>query len=177
MLVIETTIGNYRWHEDWVKIPDSPTGKANGRTHGIELSKNGNIIVFHQASPSVLIYDQSGCLLHSWGEFLGAHGLSIVEENGDEFLWLTDQESSRVVKTTLSGEIVQKLPRPRNPVYANNRKPYIPTWAAQNPETGDIWVADGFENLIPQILFDSFGGKPFQGQLFLSFFGLYWPTF
>jgi len=147
---LETNAGNYRWHENWALIPDE--SKANGRTHGVAVSKDGSVIVFHQASPGVLIYSPEGKLLSSWGDYPGAHGLTLVEEEGVEFLWLTDQETLKVEKTTLAGEVVQSIPQPPHPAYAAGAR-YVPTWVAVNEVrhggNGDIWVADGYgSNLV-----------------------------
>ena len=143
---IETDTAEYRWIEDWGNIPDTPQGASNGRTHGVVASKSGNILVFHQASPAVLTYAPDGTLLGAWGDYPGAHGMTLVEENGTEYLWLTDQDSHEVVKTTLSGDVVQSLKPPAHPAY--EKGDYIPTWAAVNSESlggnGDIWVTDGY---------------------------------
>jgi hypothetical protein len=143
-MIIDSKLGKYRWVEDWAKIPATPSGKENGRTHGVVASKSGKVFVFHQATPSVLVYDRDGRLLSSWGVFPGAHGMTIIEEGGSEYLWLTDQTSSRVVKTTLDGREVMSLPHPDHQIYKDGKKRYVPTWAAQNPQTGEIWVGDGY---------------------------------
>jgi len=143
---------NFEWIEDWARIPHSEIGETNGRTHGVEVTKDGRIIVFHQADPAVLIFDGSGNLLDRWGPFPGAHGLALVEENGSEFLWLADQQTKQMVKTTLTGQVIQELPEPEIDVYRNGGK-FVPTWLAINEErfggNGDIWLADGYgSNLI-----------------------------
>jgi hypothetical protein len=143
---IENALGAYRWIENWIKIPDSPLGKTNGRTHGIVVTRAGNIILFHQAVPAILTYSPEGKLLDAWGDFPGAHGLTLVEEDGVEYLWLADEATKQVAKATLDGKIVQTLPQPPHPAYAET--PYIPTWVAVNERrfggNGDLWVADGY---------------------------------
>lgn len=141
--MIKTAIGNYEWIEKWATIPDTEKGRTNGRTHGIVVTKDGHVVIGHQAVPAVLIYDQHGKLVKSFGDYPGAHGLTLVEENGTEYLWLTDEHSSRVVKLTLDGNEVMSLAQPPHPAYQNGKR-YIPTWAAQNPDNGDIWVGDGY---------------------------------
>ncbi len=137
--------GTFEWIENWAIIPDNETSRDNGRTHGVVVAANGNVLVFHQAVPAVLVYDGSGNLLDSWGEFPGAHGMTLLEENGREVLWLTDEKTKRVVKTTLGGEELLSLEQPPHAVYENGEKPYIPTWATQDVAgSGDIWVADGY---------------------------------
>lgn len=145
-MIIDTPLGSYRWIENWVTIPESEMGKINGRTHGVVVSKTGVVILFHQANPAVIIYSPSGELMDSWGDYPGAHGLTLVEENGVEYLWLTDEELAVAVKTTLTGEIKQTLPLPSHGLYETDR--YVPTWVAVNEErfggNGDIWLADGY---------------------------------
>jgi hypothetical protein len=143
---IEAGANSWEWIEDWAIIPDTPSGRENGRTHGVAGASSGDIVVFAQAEPSVLIYDKSGRLKSSWGAYLGAHGLTLVHEDGRDYLWLTDQFTAEVVKATLDGEIVQRIERPDLPIYAEGG--YSPTWVAVNEErfggNGDIWVADGY---------------------------------
>ncbi len=141
-MLIETPLGIYKWVENWARIPKTSSGQENGRTHGVAVSKSGDVVVFHQAVPAVVIYDSEGKFKTSWGEFPGAHGLTLIEENGTEFLWLTDQTSKRVVKTTLDGKEVMSIERPDHSRYQEGK--YVPTWAAQNPVNGDVWVGDGY---------------------------------
>ena len=143
---IETPFGNYRWIENWITIPDSPLGRTNGRTHGVAVLKSGEIVVFHQADPAVLFYSPAGELLRSWGCFPGAHGLTLVEENGAEYLWLTDEVTKDVVKMSLDGVVVSRLAQPLHSAYEKGS--FIPTWVAVAEDrfggSGDIWVADGY---------------------------------
>lgn len=141
--LLNTPAGAYRWHENWITIPGS-TNHKNGRTHGIAVARSGYVYVFHQAVPAMLVYAADGRLLTSWGNYPGAHGLTLVEEQGEECLWLTDQERAVVEKTTTDGKVLSRL---APPPYAA-REPYVPTWAAVNEVrhggNGDVWVADGY---------------------------------
>lgn len=138
----------YEWVEDWVKIPDTETGRVNGRTHGVAVTDSADrVMIFHQASPAVLQFCPGGGLLRSWGDrFAGAHGMTCVKEGQTEYLWLTDEHSGEVVKTTLAGQTVLSIIRPNLPLYQNGK--YAPTSVAVNQErfggNGDIWVADGY---------------------------------
>jgi len=108
----------YTWIEAWASTPDIPPTRENGRTHGVAESKEGHIYVFHQSTPAVLVYDREGVLVRSFSDdFPRAHGLTLVEEDGVEYLWLTDQGSGRVAKLTLTGETVQTIKKPVLPLY------------------------------------------------------------
>lgn len=146
MLVGENNF-KYEWIEDWVKIPDSESSRRSGKTHGVVVSKDHGIIIFNQADPAVLIYSPGGELINFWGDrFLGAHGMTLVEEKGIEYLWLTDEFSGEVVKTNLDGKTVLNVKKPNLEIYDKTK--YSPTWVAVNEErfggNGDIWVTDGY---------------------------------
>jgi hypothetical protein len=137
----------YEWVEDWGHIPDTESGRENGRTHGVVVTGDGRVMVFNQANPAVLSFDKDGQLVGSWGDrFAGAHGMTLVKEGDTEYLWLTDQSSREVVKTTLDGKTVLNVERPDLPVY--QKANYSPTWVAVNEErhggNGDVWVTDGY---------------------------------
>ncbi len=137
----------FTWTEEWARIPDTPSGRANGRTHGVTVANDGSVIVFHQAVNGLLTFDPAGRLISAVGgdRWTGAHGLTRIVENGRELLWLVDQNSAEVSKTTLGGDVLLTLPKPGHPAYTGaSPKRYIPTWAAQHPVTGEIWVADGY---------------------------------
>lgn len=139
---------SYQWVDNWVRLPRTATGLVNGRTHGVVVRQNGNVLIFNQARPGVLEVDPDGRLISAWGDrFMGAHGMTIVREGNDEFLWLTDEASKEVVKTTLDGETKLTLTPPDLPVYRGGKR-FTPTWVAVNEErfggNGDVWVADGY---------------------------------
>jgi len=142
--LLETANGTYRWHENWITVPELDARPVNGRTHGAAVGKNGHIYIFHQAVPGMLVYDSAGTRLASWGNYPGAHGLTLVEEQGTEFLWLTDQDRLAVEKVTTDGKVVQSIAAPP---YAASES-YVPTWVAVNEVrhggNGDVWVADGY---------------------------------
>lgn len=138
---------SFEWIENWAKIPASESGRKNGRTHAVAVNRSGQIIVFHQADPAVLIYDEAANLVASWGDrFAGAHGMALVQEGDQEYLWLTDHLSGEVAKMTVDGQTVMTVNKPELPVYENGK--YAPTWVTVNQErfggNGDVWVADGY---------------------------------
>lgn len=133
----------YTWHEDWAKIPDTPSGRNNGRTHGVGVLSDGRVVVFAQAVPGVLFFNENGKLVESWGDrFVGAHGLTVLTRGGKESLLLVDQSSCEVAEVSLSGELILRLDHP--PAADRPDGKYTPTWADVNPVTGEFWVADGY---------------------------------
>lgn len=137
----------YEWLDNWIRIPQTPSARDNGRTHAVVEAADGSIFVYHQAQDGLLRYDPDGGLMWARGgdRWVGAHGMTIVREGNEEFLWLADQASTEVCKVTLEGETVLKVERPDHERYRGEAaRPYIPTWAAQNPLNGDVWVGDGY---------------------------------
>lgn len=138
---------SFEWIENWALIPDTPESRADGRSHGVVVTREDMVIVFHVGKPAILVFNQQGCLVDAWGDrFPGAHGLTLVEEAGSEFLWLTDYKTGEVVKTTIRGETVLSLPYPNLKGYDDPK--YAPTWVTVFEErfggNGDVWVADGY---------------------------------
>ncbi len=78
----------------------------------------------------------------------GAHGLPLVKEGGQEFLFVCDIRRGVVVKTTLDGEEVFTIGYPRGSAfygldrYGRPLVKYRPTSVAVAPN-GDIYVGDG----------------------------------
>jgi hypothetical protein len=134
----------YRWQGDWARVPEDI---QLGYTHGVCVDAQGLVYVFNQSQHGVVIFEPDGRFAGTWDEFpserfVGAHGLTLVDNGGDQHLWLTDQDSGEVVKTTLTGQTVLKLAMPDHPAYAEGGK-YSPTWAAETAD-GTVYVADGY---------------------------------
>lgn len=153
------TLGNdqrrFTWNSDWAQ---PPSDIKLGYTHGVIVDREGVVYVFNQSTTPVLKFDPHGQYLGSWAEFpsdrfLGAHGMTYHVEDDQEYLWLTDEKSTEVVKTTLDGEAVLSIAK--SPEHPEGVK-YSPTWAVQSPLDGTILVADGYgSNLIN--LYDASG--------------------
>jgi hypothetical protein len=99
---------------------------------------------------SMVVFDAQGKFVKSWGKDFkgGAHGLHILKEGKQEFLYLCDTKRGVVVKTTLAGEEVFSIGYPKE---SEQYKPgadgtpvkYSPTNLAVSPN-GDLYVGDGY---------------------------------
>ena len=140
---------NYSWHEKWVEAPGPESVKDGWAHHGIVVSpKTGNVITFHQSEPKILVFSQDGELVSSWEAGVqNAHGMTLVQEGKDEFLWLADNLSAQVVKVSVGGGHVMSIARPDIETYKSGEK-YSPTDVAVYEEKdggdGAIIVADGY---------------------------------
>jgi len=124
----------------WASIPASHDGGLGSRTHGVAVLQDGRIAVLAQAKPAVHIFSADGRLVDYWGDGLGgAHGLTSVLQDGEESLWITDQESGAVGRYDLGGKLLQTIAPP-----PQSDGPYAPTQVGVAPHSGDIFVADGY---------------------------------
>lgn len=102
------------------------------------------IMITNEAKNNVLIFDKEGKVLDAWTlELRGGHGLSLDARDGKETLLLCDPGGGRVVKTTLTGEILLELPHAKDCGAYDAVTKYAPTEAVAAPN-GDIYVADGY---------------------------------
>jgi len=137
------------WHEQWLDLPVPERGVRNLRTHGIDVLRDGRIVLFHQAVPGVLVYAPDGRLLSRFGTYPGAHGLTLVDRGGEELLWLTDEALGLVELVDLQGRVQQRLEKPAHPAYQEFT--FAPTWVAEENVGGApvrLWVADGYGSML-----------------------------
>lgn len=113
--------------------------------HEMVKDKAGRIYMLtNETKNNILIYNTNGKLANHWGShYPGAHGLSITEENGSEYLFITDIEKHEVYKTTLDGKEVMRIGVPREiPEYTLINQ-FNPTETAIDGE-GNIYITDGY---------------------------------
>ena len=142
-----TEANTYEWIDHWARLPKGAVELGESAHSGMVVNAAGNIMTFHEADHAVITFDPEGTLQDSFATNLeNAHDVVVVNEGGSEYLWLVDNKSASVIKTTLEGEVVMRLEPPRIPAYEEGK--YSPTSVAVNEErrggNGDIWVADGY---------------------------------
>lgn len=137
--------GDFRYEvvKGWGELDPAKYPVAN--CHEMVEDAKGRLILFQtDTKNNVLIYDKGGKLLEAWGtEYPGAHGMDIVNENGEEFLFLTDTRQGKVFKTTMKGEVVMELGRPEVPQYADPKAKFAPTNVMPSID-GSFYVGDGY---------------------------------
>lgn len=133
----------YKLNKAWSKA-DASQFPVND-CHEMVQDKLGRIILLtNETKNNVMIYDRSGKLLRTWGhEYPGAHGLTLHNENGDDFLYICDNNRHQVIKTTIDGRVLLTLDYPKETGAYSKADEYIPTETAIAPN-GDIYVADGY---------------------------------
>ncbi|WP_394750233.1 NHL repeat-containing protein [Spongiimicrobium salis] len=144
----------------------------------VQDSKGRILLLTNHIKNNVIIYDRSGKLLEVWGtEYPGAHGLTLTVENGEDFLYISDNTRHEVIKTTIDGKVVQVFPYPASSGKYSSNEQYIPTETAI-AQNGDVYVADGYGaqyilhyNAAGKLV-NIFGGKGREDHQFLNAHGI-----
>ncbi|WP_194775392.1 twin-arginine translocation signal domain-containing protein [Pararhodonellum marinum] len=142
----DTVIGHgdftYKVLPEWGRLDSSRTPVLN--CHEMVMDQKGRMILLtDEVRNNIIIYDQGGKLLETWTlDLPAAHGLSLVNEGGEEMLWIVDN-GGRVVKTDLKGRIISEIPNPLTQGIYQEGMRYTPTETAVAPN-GDLYIADGY---------------------------------
>ena len=153
----------YEWIEPWASLPDPAESSRSWPHSAVVASRRNELWTFHPAKSSLVAFNSEGACLRTLPVAMEeAHGITLVEEDGEEFLWLADASvrrraedeyaarkdanSSAVLKVDLAGNALMTLASPPHPAYAEG--PYRPTWVGVSERryggNGDVWVADGY---------------------------------
>lgn len=138
--------------------------------HDLAMDSQGRIfLVTDHPKNNVLIYSRTGELLDAWGSmFPGAHSIRIVNENGEEVIYLVDSgwitnrkwdgvstdawdsptnkviaQSGFIAKLTLDGRLIFTIGHPQTIGVYTPDQPFRPTDIAVAPN-GDLYVTDGY---------------------------------
>ena len=147
MSLTEQTIG----HNQHRYIVDEGWGSLDPDKHPVKDchemvidSQNRIYMLTNETKNNILVYDLDGKLLNSWGNsYPGAHGLSIFNHNGTEYLLIADHNRHQVIKTTLDGHEEMVLNYPAETGCYSSADQYLPTETAV-AANGDIYVTDGY---------------------------------
>lgn len=133
----------YRLDTAWSKA--DPQQFPVNDCHEMVQDKKGRILLLtNETHNNILVYNTRGKLLNSWGhDFPGAHGLTLHNENGTEFLYITDTVKHQVYKTTMDGQLLLTIDAPFGAGIYKKAEEFVPTETAID-ENGDIFIADGY---------------------------------
>ena len=144
----------------------------------VQDSKGRIILLTDHIKNNVIVYDKNGNLIEVWGtEFPGAHGLTLNVENGEDFLYIADNNRHEVIKTTIDGKVVQIFKFPETAGKYKNKEEYIPTETAV-AANGDVYITDGYgaQYILHYNekghLLNVFGGKGKEDHLFGNAHGI-----
>lgn len=144
----------------------------------VQDSKGRIILLTNNISNNIIVYNKDGTLIETWGkEYPGAHGLTLKDEGGEDFLYITDTEKHEVIKTRMNGQVILRIPYPKDlPAYTSPSN-FVPTETAI-ADNGDIYIADGYGSQYILVygqdgqLKNHFGGKGDGADQFYNAHGI-----
>ena len=118
----------YKVQKDWVK----GNSLLVDHCHEMVMDKNGRLIMTTtHVKNNIIIFDKSGNVLDTWtGNWPEAHGLSLKDEGGEEFLYITDPSKNMWIKTDLKGNIIKEMSYPKEIGIYDNASEFKPTETA-----------------------------------------------
>ncbi len=138
----------YEWQADWAKLP----AMSGWSHHGLVVNRDGNIVTGHATEAKILILSPEGELLREFPvPVTETHGLCLMEENGEEFLWIADVGNkyetksfgpARVVKVDMQGKELAQLTA--KDFGYGTKEGFCPTTMTVDPGNGKLWVTDGY---------------------------------
>ncbi len=133
----------YSVDKEWGKL-DASSYPVNDCHEMVMDRKHRFILLTNEPKNNILIYDKLGKLLETWTlNLAGAHGLTLHEENGEEFLYITDVILGEIYKTTITGRVLLTIKHPKFINQYQDCDKFRPTETCIGPN-GDIYVADGY---------------------------------
>jgi hypothetical protein len=142
--------GSHRYEciHDWLQVPDHI---KLGDTHGVAQDSHGRIYIAHtvhsssQSHDAICVFASNGNFAGSWGAQFrgGAHGLDLRKEGSTEYLYHCDVAHNKVVKTSLTGEVIWEKGIPSESGKYPNNNGFTPTNVAFSPD-GGFFVGDGY---------------------------------
>jgi DNA-binding beta-propeller fold protein YncE len=140
---------------DWEQLP---AGWTHGDVAGVACDSQDRVYVFNRSEHPVIVYDQNGRFLKSWGEgvFTRPHGITIH----DDVVYCADDTDHTVRALTLEGKplsMLGTLNAPSDTGYSPEGRSNLqsirrgagpfnrPTRLAVAPN-GELYVSDGYGN-------------------------------
>jgi len=143
----KSPVGRYELVEGWGELPD---GMEWGMVSAVAVDDNGLVHVLRRREPPVIILDENGKFLKSWGAglFTQAHGLR-VDSKG--FIWATSVSESfrggkghQVFKFSPEGQLLLTLGSPD--VAGDGANTFNGPSDVVVAPNGDFYVSDGYGN-------------------------------
>jgi sugar lactone lactonase YvrE len=131
----------YKVVEGWGRLPK---GWKWGWIPAVACDSKDRVYVYSRSEHPLVIFDQDGNFLDSWGEGIlkDAHGIYI---DADDNVYCTERETHCVRKFNRSGELVMTIGAPDRPAPKDGDPFNKPTDLAISSK-GDLFVSDGYGN-------------------------------
>lgn len=133
----------YEAVESWEKLPP---GFSWTDAAAVAIDSKDQVYVFNRGDHPMIVFDKAGNVLSSWGEdvFVRAHGVTL---GPDETLYCTDDGDHTVRQCTLDGKVLMTIGTPGVATPYQSGDPFHrPTDVAIDPNTGELYISDGYGN-------------------------------
>ncbi len=130
---------NFEVVEGWGRGPEGRD--MGGVVPGVAVDSQDRVYVARRSPPAILVYDDQGRFLQSWGEdaLASPHLLWI---GSDDQVYCADSGNHTVRKFSADGEVLQTLGTPDRPGPPD--MPFNQPTRAMLSQSGDLFVADGY---------------------------------
>jgi hypothetical protein len=138
--------GQYTYEADigWEKIPE---GYEFHDAPGVAVDSKDNVYIFNRGPHPIIVLDKDGNFVRSWGEGQfdrRAHGIHC---SPDDYIFTVNDSQHCVKKWTTEGELVMTIGTQGQPSEKWGGEPFnTPTNVGISPNTGDIYITDGYGN-------------------------------
>ena len=134
----------YETEEGWDKIP---AGYEFPDASGVTVDADDNVYILNRGPHPVIVLDKDGNFVRSWGEGefdQRAHGIHC---SPDGFIYTVNDSQHCIKKYTREGKLVMVIGDENQAAEKWSGTPFHrPTNMAVSPNTGDIYVTDGYGN-------------------------------
>ena len=127
----------------WAQLPD---GWELGEVVDIAVDNQDRVYIFSRGKHPVMVFETDGRFIKSWGEglFTRPHGITI-DSNGD--LYCVDDDGHWIGRFTSEGQLLSSFGKRNLGAAAQSGNPFNkPTKVAFDPDTNDLYIADGYGN-------------------------------
>ena len=137
--------GDYRFEEfqDWPQLPE---GWNLHEVPDVVVDAEDRVHLLTRSEHPVMTFSLDGSFIGSWGEelFTRPHGLTLGPDGN---LWCVDDLGHCIRKCSPEGELLATIGTQDDPSPRHGGAPFNqPTKVALDPQTGDVFVADGYGN-------------------------------
>jgi DNA-binding beta-propeller fold protein YncE len=135
----------YEALDQWEQMPD---GIRMIETPGVAVDSQDRVYALtRNRDHPVLVFDRDGKFLRSFGKGIFSDRTHGVLVGPDDSIYCADDGTHTITKFTTEGELVMTIGTPGQPSTKWGGEPFNrPTHAAVSPNTGDLYVSDGYGN-------------------------------
>ena len=134
----------YETEENWAKLPE---GYEFPDASGVTVDSKENVYILNRGPHPVIVVDNDGNFVRSWGEGefdARAHG---IHASPDDYIWTVNDNQHCIKKYTPEGKLVLTIGVEGQEAEKWSGRPFNrPTNMAISPNTGDVYVTDGYGN-------------------------------